>query len=166
MPVSVLYVNVDFSEISICHHECEVDCLYSLIRIFFAFIFYISIKQSVLLGCSNQKFELLPATGSAVNNGVITITVNQAIAGMDKDDITDLAEALLPSAIDSYTFTMVVLPELAAVGYGQWPGTYTWYRTGYAQYAELGVHEIGTRFCCHPSPLLSSLFVQVSFCFL
>ncbi len=99
------------------------------------------------MGCSANKFTLIPATGSGVNNGVITVTVGSPIAGMYYSDVSDLVENLIPSSgIDSYTYTMMVFPEgvdLDASGRGQMPGTFTWYDNDYAEYATLGVHEIG-----------------------
>ena len=104
-------------------------------------------QKSVFLGCSDQKFEIIPATGSAVNNGVITVTVNYAVAGVDYSDVNDSVEALIPSSIDSYTYTLMVFPASVnlggSAGLGQHPGTFTWYETDSVQYIKLGVHEIG-----------------------
>ena len=51
------------------------------------------------MGCSDNKFNLIPATGSAVNNGVITVTVNYAVAGVDYSVVSDTAESLLPYSL-------------------------------------------------------------------
>ena len=108
-------------------------------------------QKSVFLGCSNDKFEITPATGGAVTNGVVTVTVNYAVAGIFYTEVSDDVLASLPSAIDDYTYTFMVFPDSVplsssgggTVGKGDTPGTMTWYKSEYVQYASLGVHEIG-----------------------
>jgi hypothetical protein len=106
----------------------------------------VSVK-SVFSGCSAGKFEIIPATGSKVTNGVIDITVNYAFKGQYYSDISDDVEKLIPkSGIDDYMFTAMIFPEsvnLNAAGRGNMPGTFTWYMTGYVNWVYLGIHEIG-----------------------
>mmetsp|Transcript_26835 Transcript_26835/g.40296 ORF Transcript_26835/g.40296 Transcript_26835/m.40296 type:complete len:508 (+) Transcript_26835:55-1578(+) len=113
--------------------------------------FGVSVK-SVLSGCSAGKFNIIPATGSALTNGVIEITVNYAVAGQYYSDVSDDVFNLLPSTgIDDYTYTFMIFPESVnlsssggnTVGKGSFPGTKTWYKSTYVQYVTLGVHEIG-----------------------
>lgn len=103
-------------------------------------------------GCSDSQFGISPATGSALTNGVIEITLNSAVAGRYYSDVSDDVLPLLPqSGIDSYTYTFMVLPasvELSStggntIGKGLLPGTHTWYKSGYVQDVTLAVHEIG-----------------------
>jgi hypothetical protein len=104
------------------------------------------------LGCSDDKFEIVPATGSAVTDGVVEITVGYAVKGKYYSDVSDDVLALLPSStINDYTYTFMVFPESVelsssggnTIGKGNLPGFKTWYKGGNVQWVGLGVHEIG-----------------------
>ncbi len=93
------------------------------------------VQKSVFAGCSDNKFNIIPATGSAVTNGVVEVTVNYRVSGQYYSDVSDDVFNLLPSGIDSYTYTFMIFPESVnlsssggnTVGKGSFPGTKTWY---------------------------------------
>jgi len=111
--------------------------------------FGVSVK-SVYLGCSNGQFELIPATGNKVTDGVIEITLDYNVADVEwktvSSDVMSQISNLDSSAVDDYTFDFIVFPSSvnfkpwgkAAFGTGR-----SWYRSGRMQKVVLPVHEIG-----------------------
>jgi hypothetical protein len=86
--------------------------------------------------CSNGALIFNPATGTNVNNGVLTVTTTSNLNGMAWQDCGNIAINGANALGISTDFTMIVCPDIVdfggAAAWGNLPGSYSWYRSMYA----------------------------------
>jgi len=105
----------------------------------------------VFEGCSNGQFTFEPATGSDVNNGVITINIDYDHNGKEYDEFDDEIMDILDSmtGVDRYVYRMMISPKNA-----KWYGYYGAADEGYTSWYNgkkgiiedrhtIIVHEVG-----------------------
>ena len=94
--------------------------------------------------CSNDKLHFEPATGTGVNNGVITVnTISTDLNGLAWQSCGSIATTGASGI--SRDYTMIVCPDAVdfggAAAWGQAPGSISWYRSMYASAPIVQVHE-------------------------
>ena len=111
-------------------------------------------KSSLARDCSGNKLNFVPATGDAVSQGVIDITLPQTInsywiLGDNSFGVAKAAVEMIPTdgSVDSdYTYTMVVEPQSAnfhgAGAAAARPGTMSWFKNLFASDPLYSWHEI------------------------
>lgn len=120
---------------------------------FFLF-FNVHYQRSRYLQCSNYQLVFDPATGDAVNNGVITVTLNYNITGRKWYWVAERAlQAInLMEGIDYADYGAFVLPDSidfeGSDAYGYSPGVFTIYKSSVASIPMVQVHEFGTFMIC------------------
>ena len=86
--------------------------------------------------CSNGALIFDPATGTNVNNGVLTVTTMSDLNGMNWQDCGNIAINGANALGISRDFTMIVCPDAVEFGgaaaWGNLPGSTSWYRSMYA----------------------------------
>lgn len=94
--------------------------------------------------CSNGKLNFEPATGTGVNNGVITVTTSTDLNGLAWQSCGNIATSGASGI--SRDYTMVICPDVVdfagAAAWGQAPGSLSWYRSVYASGPIVQVHEV------------------------
>lgn len=74
--------------------------------------------------------NFIPATGNGLMNGVVEVTLTNAVAGRDTAAIAHEAVAALPAGLD-YDYVMVSEPSTASwgrsLGMAYSPGKLSWY---------------------------------------
>jgi len=86
--------------------------------------------------CSNGALIFDPATGTNVNNGVLTVTTLSDLNGMAWQNCGTIATNGANALGISRDFTMIVCPDVVnfggAAAWGNLPGNISWYRSMYA----------------------------------
>ena len=86
--------------------------------------------------CSNGALIFVPATGSNVNNGVLTVSTSNNLDGMTWQDCGAIATNGVNALGISKNFTMIVCPDVVDFGgaavWGNMPGSISWYKCQYA----------------------------------
>ena len=94
--------------------------------------------------CSNGQLNFEPATGTGVNNGVITVTTSTDLNGLAwKSCGTIGLDAVSEISRD---YTMIICPDVVdfagAAAWGSKPGSKSWYRSISADAPIVQVHEV------------------------
>ena len=90
-----------------------------------------------------------PATGSNVNNGVVTITLRYNIANRKWFHIANDALSILNSmsGVDSANYGVFVMPNSVdfdgGIAHGYMPGIFTFFKSMAASAPVIQVHELG-----------------------
>ena len=84
--------------------------------------------------CSNGALIFDPATGTAVNNGILTVNTSENLNGMGWQNCGSIA--ITGASGISRDFIMIVCPDVVdfggAAAWGNLPGSTSWYRSMYA----------------------------------
>ena len=103
--------------------------------------------------CSNGALIFDPATGTNVNNGVLTVTTTENLDGMTWQNCGRIATNGARGIAKDYT--MIVCPDVVnfggAAAWGQMPGSITWYMSRYASAPIVQMHELGHNLGHHHS---------------
>jgi hypothetical protein len=95
--------------------------------------------------CSNGQLTFEPATGTGLNNGILTVTTAENLNGLIWTSCGDIA--ISGATGISRDFTMIVCPDVVnfdgAAAWGQMPGSVSWYLSAYASTPIVQVHEVG-----------------------
>ena len=86
--------------------------------------------------CSNGKLIFDPATGTNVNNGVLTVNTTRNLNGMAWQDCGTIATNGANALEIDRDFIMIVCPDVVdfggAAAWGNMPGSISWYKSQYA----------------------------------
>eukprot|EP00979_Chaetoceros_neogracilis_P016215 scaffold7356_cov164-Chaetoceros_neogracile.AAC.2 len=103
--------------------------------------------------CSNGALIFDPATGTNVNNGVLTVTTTENLDGMTWQNCGRIATNGARGINRDYT--MIVCPDVVnfggAAAWGQMPGSISWYKSRYASAPIVQMHELGHNLGHHHS---------------
>ena len=88
--------------------------------------------------CSNGALIFEPATGTNVNNGVLTVTTPNNLNGMIWRDCGTIATNGANALGIRRDFTMIICPDVVdfggAAAWGNMPGSVSWYKSQYASH--------------------------------
>jgi len=94
--------------------------------------------------CSNGQLLFSAASGTGVNNGVITVTTGTNLATQSWQQCGNIGTSGVSDITRDYTF--IVCPDSVdfggAAAWGQMGGSITWYRNVYASAPIVQVHEL------------------------
>ncbi len=91
--------------------------------------------------------NIIPATGSGVKRGVITIPPPKNVCTMTFRDVGNHAKLSINNLGIDTTLVMMVMPNCVNFGrgeaWGEMNGQYTFYKSEHASFPMVQVHEIG-----------------------
>ena len=94
--------------------------------------------------CSNGQLTFIPATGTGVNDGVITVSTTTNLSTQDWRQCGNIGLNLVTGV--SANYRMIVCPDVVdfegAAAWGQMPGYISWYLSSYASVPIVQVHEV------------------------
>jgi hypothetical protein len=94
-----------------------------------------------MMKCSNNKLIFDPATGDHVNQGVLTLRLDENLNGIDFLMVSTMATAEVRSRNLDYTHIAFVMPQTVnfrgSVAFGEQPGTVS--LQGIAMYSKVFV---------------------------
>ncbi len=103
--------------------------------------------KSRISACSNGLLNIIPATGSGVNNGIVNVKVDGTINGKLWRDAGSLAATKLARMSINYDIRIYILPDVVnfvgAAAYAQVGGNTMWVKDEYASTPSVQVHEYG-----------------------
>lgn len=112
-----------------------------------------SLQRSQYLACSGGKLEFVPATGYTIVDGVLDVTIEGEVNGVDRSQVQKWTEEILPSYLGGETektvsdYTMYVFPSgsdfRGAGAYAATGGRRSVYNNNNVQYLLVQMHEVG-----------------------
>ena len=111
--------------------------------------------------CSNGKLIFDPATGTNVNNGVLTVNTTRNLNGMAWQDCGTIATNGANALEIDRDFIMIVCPDVVdfggAAAWGNMPGSISWYKSQYASAPIVQVCCTCSEYVLHSDCLMKAL---------
>lgn len=98
--------------------------------------------------CSNGQLKFIPAQGTNVNNGILTVTTAENLNQIGWQTCGNIATAA--AELIARQHILIVCPDEVdfngAAAWGSTGGAITWYRSKYASMPVVQVHEVGRKY--------------------